>query len=173
MVTHHSRFISCCIISRISHRSEDQSQLCDAWPSAATVPGPQFDPPDCHTCVSATWMAPCARRESLLYLAFSRHHLYQQHKWSTVAEEHGHKSLRLSCTRFNADCDCELLLTGRQGLLLKPPGSMFTLFFTPLTCSFIVRCPGTPSPVSDLPLDRSCILQCSRLFIILSAVTAG
>lgn len=55
----------------------------------------------------------------------------------------------------------------------KIQSSMFTLFFIPLTCSFIVHCPGTPSPVSNLPLDWSCILLQSQLFIILSPAAAG
>lgn len=66
----------------------------------------------------------------------------------------------------------ERLLTGDGGPALKAQSSMFTLFFIFLTCSFIVQSRAAPSPVSNLPLDRSCILLLSTLFIILSPATA-
>lgn len=79
-------------------------------------------------------------------------------------------SARLCCAR---KCSAQTQITRHRGPCFKIQSSMFTLFLIPLTWSFIVHCPDTPSPVSSLPLDWSCILLQSQQFVILSPATAG
>ena len=85
--------------------------------------------------------------------------------------------LRLCCTR---KCSLRTWITPYWTPRPSFKTSIYTLFFLflvfffiPLTCPFIVHCPGTPSPVSNLPLDWSCILLQSQLFIILSPAAAA
>lgn len=80
--------------------------------------------------------------------------------------------LRLCCTRKRSLWTW-ITLNWAPRPSFKIQSSTFSVFFIPLTCSFSVHCPGTPSPVSNLPLDWSCILPQSQLFIILSPATAG
>lgn len=72
------------------------------------------------------------------------------------------------------DCsnEGERLSTGDGGPALKRRVQCSRCFFIFLACSFIVRGRAAPSPVSNLPLDRSRILLLSTLFIMLSPATA-
>lgn len=167
LLKHYTRFISFCVISWINHRSEGkQSQLHSSVSLWQPLRGSSLTKLANMKGFIYAWLSQlyfndlngslCAARGfALIGLQFG----------SDINDPRPLKDkavkvcirLRLCCTRW---CPPWAWVTPNwtPRPSFKTQSSMFTLFFIRLTCSFIVHCPGTPSPVSNLPLDWYSIL---------------